>query len=182
MRTLLIPIGLVLVLLAASARVADAASAAELAAEGRAALQRLYASTPAAKALGERAKAVLVFPRIVKAGFLFGGQGGNGVLLRGGKAVAYYNNVAASYGFQAGVQWFSYALFLMSDTAVSYLDRSGGWELGTGPSLVVVDEGMAKSFSTTTLKNDVYAFIFGQKGLMGGIAIQGSKITRYTPD
>jgi lipid-binding SYLF domain-containing protein len=173
---------LVLATIGVPARHAGARSAAQLASESRAALNRLYATTPAAKALGGRAKGILVFPRIVKAGFMVGAQGGNGTLFRGGKAVGYYNNVAASYGFQAGVQAFSYVLFLMSNDAVSYLDRTGGWELGTGPSLVVIDKGMAKSMTTTTLKDDVYAFIFGQKGLMGGIGIQGSKITRYHPD
>jgi len=90
-------------------------------------------------------------------------------------------NVAASYGLQAGVQGFSYVLFFMSDSALEYLDKSDGWEVGTGPSLVIVDKGMAKSLSTTTLHDDVYAFIFGQKGLMAGIGIQGSKITRIHP-
>ena len=112
---------------------------------------------------------------------MVGAQGGNGVLRKGGKTVGYYNNVAASYGFQAGVQSFSYVLFLMTDSARQYLDKSDGWELGTGPSLVVLDKGKAKSLSTTTLKDDVYAFIFGQKGLMGGIGIQGSKITKIKP-
>jgi lipid-binding SYLF domain-containing protein len=160
---------------------AAAASAKKIAADASAALQRLYATTPAAKGLGAQAKAILVFPSILKAGFMVGAQGGNGALRKRGKTVAYYSTAAASYGFQAGVQSFSYALFLMTDSAVEYLDHSGGWELGTGPSLVVVDAGAAKSLSTTTLKNDVYAFVFGQKGLMGGIGIQGSKITRIHP-
>jgi len=69
----------------------------------------------------------------------------------------------------------------MSDSAVAYLDKSNGWEVGTGSSLVVVDAGMAKSLSTTTLQSDVYALIFSQKGLMGGIGIQGSKITKIKP-
>ena len=156
-------------------------SAKKIASDARAALHQLYATTPAARDMGAHAKAILVFPRILKAGFMVGAQGGHGALLKGGKTVAYYNTAAASYGFQAGVQSFSYALFLMTDSAVDYLDRSGGWELGTGPSLVVVDEGAAKSLSTTTMKDDVYAFIFGQKGLMAGIGIQGSKITRIRP-
>jgi len=167
--------------LTVGAESARAATAAELRQDAATALSRLYATTPAAKVLGEKAKGIVIFPSIVKAGFLFGGQGGDGTLRKGGKTVAYYRNVAASYGFQAGVQSFSYVLFLMTDDAVQYLDKSDGWELGTGPSLVVVDLGMAKSFSTTTLKSDVYAFIFGQQGLMAGIAIQGSKITRIHP-
>jgi lipid-binding SYLF domain-containing protein len=66
----------------------------------------------------------------------------------------------------------------MTNDALNYLDKSGGWEVGVGPSVVVVDEGMGKSITSTTLTNDVYAFIFNQKGLMGGMGIQGSKITR----
>jgi len=157
------------------------ASAASLRADSSAALKQLYATNPSAKILGEKAKAVLVFPKIVKAGFIFGGQGGDGVMRQGGKTVGYYRSVAASYGFQAGVQWFGYALFFMTDSAVKYLNESKGWELGSGPSLVIVDEGFAKSISSTTLTQDVYAFIFNQKGLMGGIGIQGSKITRIHP-
>lgn len=90
--------------------------------------------------------------------------------------------MAASYGFQAGVQAFGYALFFMDDASVRYLDNSDGWELGMGPSLVVLDEGFGKNLSTTTLQKGVYAFIFDQRGLMGGVGIQGSKITRINPN
>ena len=150
-------------------------------ADAKAALQKLYASEPVAKMLGEKAKAVLVFPSIVKAGFIIGGQYGEGALLKGGTIVAHYNSVAASYGLQAGAQKFGYALFLMNDKALEYLDKSSGWELGVGPTIVVVDKGKAKSLTSTTLRDDVYAFIFSQKGLMAGIGLQGSKITRVNP-
>ena len=174
---------LVLVALLAAAaptlpRPAAAASAADLNRDASAALSRLYATTPAAKMLSQRAKGILVFPHMVKAGFMFGGQIGEGVLRKGGKTVAYYNSVAASYGLQAGVQTFGYALFFMNDAALAYLDKSGGWEVGTGPSVVVIDKGAGRSMTTTTLTQDVYAFVFDQKGLMAGIGIQGSKITR----
>ncbi len=159
---------------------ARAASAQELDREGIASLQSLYASNPAARQLGEKAVAVLVFPNIVKAGFMFGGQIGEGVLLKRGKPAGYYNSVAASYGFQAGIQTFGYALFFMNGGALAYLDSSGGFELGVGPSIVVVDAGVARSISSTTITQDVYAFIFNQKGLMAGIGIQGSKITRIS--
>jgi lipid-binding SYLF domain-containing protein len=174
-------VGITLVTSILLAGPALAASARQINSDATAALGRLYRTSPSAKILAGKAKAILIFPKILKAGFMVGAQGGDGALRKGGKTVAYYNNVAASYGFQAGIQSFSYVLFLMTDSAVEYLDRSGGWELGTGPSLVIVDSGMAKSLSTTTLKDDVYAFIFGQKGLMGGIGIQGSKITRIHP-
>ncbi len=144
----------------------------------RAALNTLYADEPVAKMIGEKARAVLVFPNIVKAGFILGGQYGEGALLKDGQVVAHYNSVAASYGLQAGVQKFGYALFLMTDSALEYLDKSSGWELGVGPTIVVVDKGKAKSLTSTTLKDDVYAFIFSQKGLMAGIGLQGSKITK----
>jgi lipid-binding SYLF domain-containing protein len=160
---------------------AHAASAAKIDKEVTAALKKLYAANPTAKLIGENAKAVLVFPSIWKAGFIIGGQGGNGALRRGGKTIGYYNSAAASYGLQAGVQAFGYALFFMSDSALEYLDKSDGWEIGTGPSIVIVDKGLAKSLTTTTLKDDVYAIIFDQKGLMAGIGIQGSKITKIHP-
>ncbi len=157
-----------------------AASKAELDRDGARALKNLYANNTAARLLGSKAKAVLVFPSMVKAGFMFGGQMGDGVLLANGRPVGYYNSVAASYGLQAGVQVFGYALFFMNNSALSYLDRSDGWELGVGPSIVVVDAGVGKSLTSTTITQDVYAFIFDQKGLMGGVGVQGSKITKIS--
>lgn len=142
------------------------------------ALQALYAGDETAKLLGDKAAAILVFPDVVKAGFLVGGQIGKGTLFKGGKATAHYTLASASYGLQIGAQTYGYALFLMTDKAVKYLDQSDGWEVGTGPSLVMVDKGMARTMSSTTLRDDVYAFIFDQKGLMAGIGLQGSKITR----
>ena len=162
-------------------RSAMSADAAAIERDSQAALAKLYETTPAAKKLGEKAKAILVFPSILKAGLIIGGQGGNGALFESGKTVGFYNIAAASYGLQAGVQEFGYAMLLMTDAARKYLDTSEGWEVGVGPNIVVMDEGAAKSLTTTTAKDDVYAFIFGQKGLMAGIGIQGSKITRINP-
>ena len=160
------------------AAVVRPACADELDDDAAAALRSLYEGSSAARALGEKAVAVLVFPNIVKAGFLFGAQFGEGTLFSNGRKVANYRSVAGSYGFQAGVQTFGYAMFLMTNAAVDYLDKSGGWELGVGPSIVVVDAGLARNLTTTTIQSDVYAFVFDQKGLMAGIGIQGSKITR----
>jgi len=157
---------------------AVAASAAEINRNVDAALASLYASVPETRQLTNRAKAVLVFPNIVKAGFLFGAQYGEGALRVRGKTAGYYNTAAASYGLQAGVQAFGYALFFMSDSARDYLSKSGGFELGTGPSIVVLDAGTAKAFTTTTVQNDIYAVFFDQKGLMAGLGLQGSKISR----
>jgi len=175
----LFAVGAALSIGALSAVVASAASGVDE--DVYAALKKLYASAPAAKRIGEQAKAGLVFPNIVKAGFLVGGQYGSGALVQGGTIVGHYNSVAASYGLQAGVQKFGYALFLMNDKALTYLDKSDGWEIGVGPSIVVVDQGKAKTMTSTTLRDDVYAFIFSQKGLMAGLGIQGSKITKTSP-
>lgn len=162
-------------------KTAQSATASEINRSARDGLRTLYGECPSARALGQRAKAILVFPSIVKAGFVVGAQGGQGALLSGDKTLGYYSTAAASYGFQAGVQKFGYALFFMTDSSLAYLNKSGGWEIGTGPSIVVVDAGMAKSMTTTTLQKGVYAFFFSQKGLMAGLGLQGSKITRINP-
>ncbi|HJU11746.1 MAG TPA: YSC84-related protein, partial [Candidatus Binataceae bacterium] len=106
----------------------------------------------------------------------------DGALREHGRTVGYYRSVSASVGFQAGAQSFGYVLFFMDYDSLDYLKKSKGWELGTGPNLVVLDKGFGKNLTTTTLRKGVYAFVFGQKGLMGGIGIQGSKITRITPE
>lgn len=170
----------VLSLALAGAGVASAASRAELERDAERALTSLYATNTTAKMLGEKAVAVLVFPNVVKAGFMFGGQVGDGVLKKNGQTSGYYSTVAASWGLQAGVQVYGYALFFMDDEALAYLDKSDGFEIGVGPSVVVVDAGVGKAITSTTIKDDIYAFIFDQKGLMAGIGIQGSKITKIT--
>jgi len=161
---------------------AVAETAAEIDKEVELSLKKLYAISPAAVELSKVSKGILVFPSVIKAGLIVGGQYGKGALIVEGKTAGYYNTVAASYGLQAGAQSFGYAMFLMTNEAIGYLDKSGGWEIGVGPTVVVVDEGMAKSLTTSTAKEDIYAFIFGQKGLMAGIGLQGSKITKFTPD
>lgn len=145
-------------------------------------LADLYAKSPEARALAKRAKGILLFPKILKGGFIVGAQAGEGALRQNGKTTGYYSSVAVSYGLQAGIQWFGYAMFFMNDSALGYLDKSGGWEIGTGPSIVILDKGKAASLSTTTAKEDIYAFFFEQKGLMAGIGLQGTKITRIIPD
>jgi lipid-binding SYLF domain-containing protein len=166
------------VMLLLSAQAASADSAAEINRDVNSALQKLYKKTPAAKELSKVAKGILVFPHIIKAGFIVGGQYGEGALREGGKTVGYYSTVAGSFGLQAGAQSFGYALFFITDSALKYLRESKGWELGTGPSIVIVDAGMASSLSTTTAKSDIYAFFFDQKGLMAGIGLQGTKVTK----
>jgi lipid-binding SYLF domain-containing protein len=157
-----------------------AASGAEIDADATRALQQLYASNQSARALGEKAKGILIFPAIAKAGFLVGAAYGEGALRVGGATKAYYSSAAASYGLQIGIQKFSYVLFLMTDNAMQYLDKSDGWEIGVGPSIVVADEGFGTKATTTTLQAEIYAFIFGQQGLMAGLGIEGTKVTRIS--
>ena len=160
---------------------AVAADKAEISKDAHAALQSLYSHVAGAKALGAQAHAILVFPKVTKAGLGIGGQRGEGALIKGGKTVGYYRTTGASFGLQAGAQTYGYAMFFMNEKALQQLDKADGFEVGVGPSVVVMDEGMAKSSTTTTMKEDIYAFIFGQKGLMAGLGIQGNKITKFDP-
>jgi lipid-binding SYLF domain-containing protein len=157
---------------------AFAESAATINRQAKISLEKLLAKSVKAKALADNAKGILVFPKITKGGFIVGGQYGEGVLLRGGKPAGYYNTVAGSFGLQAGIQEYGYALFFMTDAALRYLDKSDGWELGAAPNIVVVDVGAAGGISTTTAQSDMFAFFFNQKGLMAGLGLQGTKITK----
>src|SRR5262245_2089789 len=137
-----------------------AASAAEIDREVDAASAALYARTPGAKDLAEQAKGILIFPNIVRASLLEGAQYGDGALRIQGRTVGYYHTVATSYGLQAGVQAFSYALFFMTDGALRSLQGGNGWDLGTD----------------TPIREDVYALIFRPDGLMAGLGLSGSKV------
>ena len=158
--------------------VANAATSEDLDEDSKQALQSLYRTHPLAEGISGSAKAVLVFPNVVKAGLVFGGSYGEGELIEGTKVVDYYNTVGGSWGLQAGAQTYGYAVFLMTDEAVTYLKESKGWEIGVGPTVVLVDEGVAKNLSTSTLQDDAYAFVFSQQGLMAGISIEGTKVTK----
>ena len=160
---------------------ARASDAAQIRGESAKALEHLYSSVPSSRALGQKAVAVLIFPKIYKAGFIVGGEHGEGTLFKGKEAAGYYDIAAVSVGLQAGAQAFGYALFFMNQKALNYLDQSDGWALGSGPSLVVWDQSQAASLSTTTLSQDVYAVPFGGEGLMAGLGLEGSKITRIKP-
>jgi lipid-binding SYLF domain-containing protein len=161
---------------------AEAASARELTRQANNALAQLHRAQPQTQSLTARANAVMIFPRIVRVGLIIGGQSGDGVLRVRGEVTGFYNISAGSFGLQAGGQTFSYALFFMTEAALNYLMRNDGWAIGSGPSVVVMDRGAAAAINTTTLSQDVYAFPFGQRGLMAGLGLEGSRITRITPD
>jgi lipid-binding SYLF domain-containing protein len=156
-----------------------AQKSAELDKKVSAAMSQLTSSTPAAAQLAKTAKGILMFPSVKKAGFIVGGQYGEGALRVNRATLGYFKTTAASFGLQAGGEKFGYAMFFMNDSALDYLKSSNGWEIGVGPSVTVVDAGAAASLSTSTARSDIYVFFFGQKGLMGGLTIQGSKITKF---
>jgi lipid-binding SYLF domain-containing protein len=145
-------------------------------------LADLYRDVPAAKALAQQARAILVFPNVVKGGLLVGGEYGQGVLRQGERAVGYYEIAAISYGLQAGAQSFSYVLFFMTDSALQYLQ--GERRLGVrrpARAWSCWTRGWRR-VSTTTARDDIYAFVFGQQGLMAGVGLKGSKISRIQPE
>lgn len=163
--------------------VAAAATAPELAKEGRLALDNLYAVRPESRAWAKTAKAIMVFPRITKAGVLLvGGQSGEGVMFVKNQPIAFYRISAGSFGPQLGAQKFSYAMFMMTQKAVDYAKESEGWSFGSGPSVALIDEGAAKNLNTTTMRKDIYAVAWGQEGLMAGLDLEGSKISKIHPD
>jgi lipid-binding SYLF domain-containing protein len=166
------------VFLALTTNLALAADAAQLEKDAQAALVALYAKVPEAKSLEAKSQAILVFPSVTKAGVGIGGQYGQGVLFRQGKVVGYFSTTAASVGLQLGAETFGYAMFLLTDKALQDMKGAHGFEVGIGPTVVVVDAGMAKNITTATVQPDVYAFVFGQKGLMAGVGLQGSKISK----
>ncbi len=164
--------------LAGLSQSASAASPEDLQRDAAQALQTLYKTNPIAADISKKSRAILVFPKIIKAGLVFGGSYGEGVLTKGSAFAGYYNSVSASWGLQAGAESYGYVVFLMNDKALKYIDKSDGWEIGVGPTVVVMNEGVAKNLSSTTLKDDAYAFIFDQQGLMASLSIEGTKITR----
>jgi lipid-binding SYLF domain-containing protein len=168
----------VAVMALAGLRVAQAAPELSLDGDAKRALTALYESSPDAKALGANAKAVLVFPGIQKIGLIFGAQFGEGALFKDGTVIDYYRLIGVLGGLEAGIQSFAYAVFFMSDAALEDMQASSGFAIGTDPNIVIIDAGVGKEISTNNLQADVYGYVFKQKGLMGGIALQGVKITR----
>lgn len=131
--------------------------------------------------LAENARAILVFPRIVRGGFVFGGQYGTGAMIEGTETTGHYSIAGASFGLQIGAQAYGLALFVMTDAALEFFRRSQGWEIGTGPSVVALDAGLAGSLTSTTMSQDVYAVTFSQTGLMAALTLDGTKISRIAP-
>lgn len=163
----------------ASSKSADpTAQRAEINSGADAALNRLLAEDPAAKALAGKAKGMAIFPNIVKAGLGVGGETGDGVLRAGGKNVGYYNTSGASIGLQIGAQSYSQVLMFLTDDALASFRDSAGWEAGVDGSVAVLQAGANGKIDTTNISDPVVGFVFGQQGLMADATIEGSKYTR----
>ena len=162
----------------AAPRTVAAASAVEIDAEVDAALVRFYQDVPAAKELAKKAKGILVFPSVIKAGFGIGGEYGEGALRVGGRSVGYYNTAAASIGFQIGAQSRAEVLMFMTEEALERFRSSDGWEVGVDGSVALINVGVAGEIDTNTINDPVIGFIFGEQGLMANLSLEGAKITR----
>jgi len=160
----------------ASADPASAKSNKQIDAETDQALAQLYAQSSAAKTLGEQAVGILVFPEITKGGFIVGGEHGEGALRVAGKTEGYYESKSASIGLQLGISSRSLAIMFMTEAALAKFKASDKWEAGVDADVTVVESGATGSIDTTTSQHQVIGFNFGEKGLMAGVSIEGTKV------
>ena len=169
---------LVLLILLFSTNVAFAATAKEIDVIVEVTLERFNKEIPGAESFIKKAKGVLIFPQVIKAGFGIGGEYGEGALRIGGKTVEYYSTMAASIGFQLGAQTKSIILVFTKEDALKAFRNSDGWKARVDGSVALISLGMGDSLDTTTVKDPIVAFVFGQKGLMYNLTIEGSKFNK----
>ena len=143
-------------------------------------LKRFRQDVPGGSAFLSRAKGILVFPKVLKAGFLIGGEYGEGALLINGRTHAYYNTAAASIGLQAGAQSKSIVLVFLTDEALTKFQQFEGWKVGVDGSVAVVEWGAAEDINTIDIHDPIIGFVFSNKGLMVNLTLEGSKFTRIT--
>ena len=155
-----------------------AETAAELDASVAEALAAFEEQVDGAKVFLDNAAGYLVFPRVIKVGVAVGGEAGEGALISGGKTEGYYRTVAGSFGFQLGAQAKSIVIAFMTENSLNQFRNSKGWKVGVDGSVAIIDVGVGKSIDTTSIKDPVVGFIFGEKGLMFNLTLEGSKITK----
>lgn len=158
----------------------SAASKVEIDAKVNATIKEFYVRVPAGKELASKAQGMLVFPEIVKAGFVIGGEYGEGALVKNGAISKYYNIASASVGFQIGVQEKSVVMLFMTSSSLNKFVKSNGWEAGVDGSVAIAEFGAGKSLDSNTLQEPIIAFVVSNKGLMAGISLEGSKITQIS--
>jgi lipid-binding SYLF domain-containing protein len=155
-----------------------AETAAELDASVAEALDTFEEQVDGAKVFLDNAAGYLVFPRVVKVGVAIGGEAGEGALISGGKTQGYYRTVAGSFGLQLGAQAKSIVIAFMTENSLQQFRNSNGWKVGVDGSVAVIDIGAGKSLDTTSIKDPVVGFVFGEKGLMFNLTLEGSKISK----
>jgi lipid-binding SYLF domain-containing protein len=155
-----------------------AASAVEIDAKADSALKMFYEKVGPARELSAKAKGILIFPDVIKAGFGIGGEYGEGALRINGKTVEYYNTAAASIGLQLGAQEKAVILLFLDGKALDDFRKSDGWEAGVDGSVAVVEWGAGGSVDTSNIKDPIIGFVFGNKGLMFNLTLEGSKMSK----
>ena len=166
----------VVAVFAATPVVAD--TAAEIDADVDKALENFRSEVSGAEAFLNNAAGVLVFPRVVKAGVGIGGEYGQGALRMGGKTVDYYSTAAGSFGFQLGAQAKSIVIAFMTKESLEKFRNSAGFKVGVDGSVALIDLGAGKSIDTANIKDPVVGFVFGSKGLMYNLTLEGTKFTK----
>ncbi|AMN45927.1 hypothetical protein ACG33_02130 [Steroidobacter denitrificans] len=141
-------------------------------------LARLHKAVPESRTLTARAEGVLVFPAVLSASFVVGGQHGNGALRVGGKTIDYYTTTAGSIGFQAGAQSRAIVLIFMTTDSLNQFRQSEGWTIGADATVAVAEIGATGSIDTNTMKQPVVGFVMSNAGIMAGVSLQGAKIYR----
>lgn len=157
---------------------ANAASAKEIEIKVKAALERFEKEIGGAKEFLKAAKGVLIMPEVVKAGFVIGGEYGEGAMQIDGKTVDYYSIASGSFGFQLGAQKKDIVMIFMEEKALKEFRNSEGWKAGVDGSVALIEIGEGLSIDTEKIKDPIVAFVFGQKGLMYNLTLEGSKFTK----
>lgn len=169
---------LALLTVSLSTNFAFASSAKSLDADVDDAIERFNKEVTGSKLFLEKAKGILVFPQVIKAGFGIGGEYGEGALRVKGKTVDYYNTMAASIGFQLGVQAKTVILVFTKQDALEKFQNSDGWKVGVDGSVALITLGMGDSLDTINVEDPIVGFVFGQKGLMYNLTLEGSKFSK----
>ncbi len=172
----------IMVALVFAGPVADAKTKGEIDASVTAAMSRFKKDIKGGTEYMKAAKGVLVMPSITKAGFIVGGQYGQGALQINGKNVQYYSLAAGSLGYQIGAEQYDMVILFMTDEALNKFRRSEGWEAGVDAEVTLIEVGANLSVETLRSQHPVAGFIFDQKGLMAGVSIKGAKFTPIHPE
>lgn len=170
--------GLLAMALTAPIQISSAATTAEVDSKVGFAIERLHKEVPGSDEVTKKAAGYLVFPGVIKAGFIIAGEGGQGALLVGGKIVAHYDIMSGSIGFQGGAEKKDIIIAFMDAGSLKKFEDSNGWKAGADGSVTLINVGAAAKVDLTTLKEPILGFVVGQSGLMAGVSIDGSKITK----